>query len=492
MTSQPIIPGFYPDPSICRAGDTFWLINSSFEYLPGLPVHTSTDLITWTPAGNALTRPSQIPEHAGAASSSVFAPTIRHHDGRFWIVWTDHVRLVHGAGQFIITAEDPAGPWSDPVEVPGTVGIDPDLCWGEDGTCHLTWAAYSPTMQGIASVPIDPATGAMLGEPKLLWQGTGGAHPEGPHLYRCDGWWYLLIAEGGTERGHAVTIARSRTLDGPFESAPNNPILTHRGTAHPVQNTGHADLVELADGSWAMVYLGVRPRGVTPGFHVNGRETFLAAVDWIDGWPVVDQDRYQPAAVDHSFADDFIDATLDLRWLGVGMFPGTFTRPASGSGLVLDAESGGPGVPLLATRARDEAWTSIAIIEPTNGGAGCLELRIDERHHCSLTVDENAVQASLTIGPATQMFGRLDIEPDQSVALQIRVRLPESNPYWPADEVDVIQLSVLHGVEERLLGSFDGRYLSTEVAGKFTGRVVGVRALRGTVTLRRFTYESGK
>lgn len=490
-TTEPIIPGFYPDPSICRSGDTYYIVNSSFEYLPGLPIHASTDLVTWTPAGNALTRTSQIAEHAGAASSGIYAPTIRHHDGRFWIVGTNTLTLAEGLGHFIITADDPAGPWSDPVHVPDVIGVDPDLSWDEQGVCHLTWVSYSPGMHGIVSAPVDPATGEMPGEPRRLWQGTGGAHPEGPHLYRIDGWWYLLIAEGGTERGHSATIARAHTLDGPWESAPANPILTHRGTDHPVQNTGHADLVRLADGSWAMVHLGVRPRGVTPGFHVNGRETFVVGVDWVDGWPVVDEGRFAPPEADHSFVDVFDKADLDRRWLGTGMFPSSFTRRTDGPGLVIDSESGGPGVPLLAARVRDAEWTASARIDAT-AGTGRLVLRIDEDHECGLTFDGEAVEAALTIGPAGRTFRRVAVARGSVPVLRISVRLPEARPYLAPHEADLVELSVVTGDGgEQVLATFDGRYISTEVAGRFTGRVVGVEALSGQVVLHDMRYVSG-
>ncbi|MCT9821285.1 glycoside hydrolase family 43 protein [Microbacterium sp. W1N] len=484
---RPIIPGFYPDPSICRVGDTYYVVNSSFEYLPGLPIHESTDLVTWRFAGNALTRPSQIREHRGNPSGSVYAPTIRHHDGRFWIVWTDTNRHGEGIGQYLIHADDVAGPWSDPIEVPGTVGIDPDLCWDENGVCHLTWAPHAPHLHPLGTVPIDPETGRMLGEPKLLWAGTGGANPEGPHLYRIDGWWYLLAAEGGTERGHAVTIARARTLDGPFEAAPHNPILTHRGLPHPVQNAGHGDLVQLADGSWAMVHLGVRPRGATPGFHVNGRETFLVGVDWEDGWPVVDEERFIAVRQDASFVDDFSAPQLHGRWLGTGMFPATFTAPARGGGLTV-AAGRGPGIPLLCVRPVDEEWTVDARLH-TEAGVAALEVRIDDAHTYALVHDGAAVSAVLTIGPAVAMLGSVATGPDATV--RVRVRLPEPTSPWGEPQPDLVDLVVV-GADgaETVLASADGRYLSTEVAGLFTGRVVGVRAVSGEVVVRSFSYTS--
>ncbi|WP_410613377.1 family 43 glycosylhydrolase [Amycolatopsis sp. lyj-109] len=469
----PIVPGFHPDPSICRVGDTFYLANSSFEYVPGVPIRRSTDLVSWELIGHALTRPSQLPPSEGAANTGIFAPTLRHHDGRFHLVTTNILEA--GRGHLIVTAEEPAGPWSDPVHVPGTDGIDPDLCWDDAGRCHLTWTSFRPELPGIASVPIDPATGALLGEARLLWNGTGLAAPEGPHLYRVDGWWYLLLAEGGTERGHAVTLARARSLEGPYEPAPANPILTHRSTTHPVQNTGHADLVECADGSWAMVYLGVRPRGKTPQFHVNGRETFLAGVDWVDGWPVVAEDRFPVPPADNSFTDDFATAELHPRWVAPGAAP--VTRWAGPGELMLTRA--------LLTRALDEYWTAEAGLDVSRGTAAFV-VRIDDRHWYGLIADGGKVTATLAIGPVVQAV--TEVAAGSVVSLRIRALRPEpSGPLREADEPDLIELSVL-GAEDRVLGAFDGRYLSTEVAAGFTGRMIGVEALDGTVSLQEFRY----
>ncbi|WP_312038445.1 glycoside hydrolase family 43 protein [Streptomyces galbus] len=276
--TNPVIPGFFPDPSVCRVGEDYYLACSSFEYFPGVPLLHSRDLVHWTQIGNVLDRPGQLRLPLDSPSSGgVYAPTLRHHDGRFWLVVTN----VSGGGNLLVTATDPAGPWSDPVPLPGVPGIDPDLAWDDDGTCWCTVA-------GVGQVRLDPHTGRTLGPHRRIWSGSPGAKaPEAPHLYRIGDHWYLLIAEGGTERGHGVSVARARTPDGPFEPCPANPVLTHRGTDHPVQNTGHADLVQGPDGSWWMVLLGVRPGGGTPGWHVLGRETFLAPVDWVDGWPVV-------------------------------------------------------------------------------------------------------------------------------------------------------------------------------------------------------------
>lgn len=480
--TQPILAGFFPDPSICRVGDDYYVVASSFEYAPGVPIFTSRDLATWRQIGNVLDRPGQLRLTDGRGSSGVFAPTLRHHDGRFWMVTTniDEVRR----GVLIVSTDDPAGPWSDPVYVSGPVGIDPDLCWDDDGVCHLTWASFLPHLHGIVSAPVDPLAGELLAEPQLLWQGTGLVSAEGPHLYRIAGLWYLLLAEGGTERGHAVTIARSDSLDGPWESDPANPILSHRSTGHPVQNTGHADLVQRADGSWAMVHLGVRPRGRSPRFHVNGRESFIVGVDWEEGWPHIDESAFTVETREHDFVEDFTAQILDPRWISPGVLPTDFTRRNAAGELVIEAK--GPRN-LLAVRARDEAWT--ATVRLRVDGIARFLVRLDDHHWYGLTVDEKQVSASVSIGPASSTIAALP-RPGGPTTLRLRsLEAPRSSDGLDADEPDLVELAII-GADggAQVLGTADGRYLSTEVAGGFTGRVVGVAALAGSVVIEQFAY----
>ncbi|UGQ13972.1 glycoside hydrolase family 43 protein [Yinghuangia sp. ASG 101] len=485
MNVNPILPGFYPDPSICRAGDAYYLAASSFEYFPGVPIFRSTDLIRWEQVGNALDRATQLKVVRGleAGSAGVYAPTLRYRDGTFWLVTTNVVDRADG--HLIVHSTDPAQGWSDPVYTKGAHGIDPDLAWDEAGTCFLTW----PDAHRIMQAAVDPLTGQLLSEPRLLWTGTGLAYSEAPHLYSRNGWWYLVIAEGGTERGHAVSVARSRSITGPFDPHPANPVFSHRSTGHPVQNTGHADLVELPDGRWAMVYLGVRPRGSSPRFHVNGRETFLAGVEWADDWPVVVEDAFDVPPQPTSFTDDFTGPRLHPRWVSPGTDPHTFVRhpnPDEHPGITLAA--GRPPEAretrhLLAVRTRDAAWQAEATAPV---GDAALVVQIDDAHWAAVERQGNVLTARAVVGPFDQkLASHTGISPDDPLAIRA---VDTSGRLSLHNGPDRLELGYLDAGRFHALASIDGRYLSTEVAGGYTGRVVGVEALGTDATLTRFTY----
>lgn len=457
---RPIIPGFHPDPSVCRVGDTFYLVNSSFEYAPGVPVHTSADLRSWTRIGHVLDRPSQLDVSKAGPSGGIFAPTLRHHDGRFWMIttnWSDE------GGQLLVWATSAHGPWSEPVRIPSAVGIDPDLAWDDDGTCLMTYAGFGPNGgEGIVQSPIDPLTGEVLAERIRLWGGTGGKFPEGPHLYRVGDWWYLLIAEGGTERGHAVTIARSRSPRGPFEPGPANPILTHRGTDHPVQSTGHADLVQRADGTWAIVYHGVRARGSSPEWHVLGRETFASEVVWRDGWPVL-AGSLEPGTPDAGAP----------AWVGASRFPDGADHRRG-----LD----GPGF----SGIRQEHFYTTTRADLLVEGVGGLSIRIDPRHALDLEYGSGTVRAVWAIGDIRHELGSRPATGD--VVLEIRTRPSQGHEFSTARGPDRVIAGVVDSDGFHQLGEIDGRYLSTEVAGGMTGRMIGVFASAGRVDSRSFDY----
>ncbi|MER5639147.1 glycoside hydrolase family 43 protein [Kitasatospora sp. NPDC002227] len=487
--SNPVIPGFHPDPSVCRVGDDYYLACSSFEYFPGIPVFHSRDLVHWTQIGNALERPSQLrlPREM-PSSAGIYAPTLRHHDGRFWLIVTN----VGDGGNLLFSATDPAGPWSDPVRLPGVPGIDPDLAWDEDGTCWVTVA-------GVSQVRLDLATGETVGEVERTWSGTPGAQaPEAPHLYRIGDYWYLLIAEGGTERGHAVAIARGLTPTGPFEACPANPILTHRGTHRPIQNTGHADLVQAPDGSWCLVLLGVRPGGGTPGWHVLGRETFLAPVEWVDGWLVVGEltpELPAPAWPLHPVPaeparDEFDGAELHPRWISVRERSHHLCTTKERSGwLTLRAVGASPDendVVFVGRRQQHLSCRARTLTDPAEGRGG-LTVRLDEEHHYEIEAGAGEVRVYARIGPL-----RTEVAAHQVPAgpVVLGVDITETPPREARSGPDELSF----GFEAAdgsftVLAALTGRYLSTEVAGGFTGRVIGMYAAEGTVHFDRFDYE---
>ncbi len=480
---NPVIPGFHPDPSICRAGDDYYLACSSFEYFPGVPVFHSRDLVHWDQIGNALQRP--LPA-ATPSSGGIYAPTLRYHDGRFWLITADAT-----GATTLVTATDPAGPWSEPVSIPGVRGVDPDIAWDDEGRCWCTYA-------GIEQVRIDPRTGEVLGEPRLIWSGTPGAqYPEAPHLYRIGDYWYLLIAEGGTDRGHCVCIARGPAPDGPFEPCPANPVLSHRSTTRPVQSTGHADLIQAADGSWWMVLLGTRPRGGFPGWHVLGRETHLVPVTWAGGWPVpghaelvMPAPAWPPRPVVAPVRDDFDSADLHPRWISLRSRPaGSCSSTETPGWLTLHARGASldePDVTFAGRRPQHLSWRVRALTD-TAAGQGGLAVRLDERHHYEVEVAGGQARVLARIGPLRQTVASTPL-PERLAVLRIEAHPPGLQ--HPRKEPDVLRL----GVEDQggafsVLAELDGRYLSTEVAGGFTGRVIGLYAAAGTMRFDWFEYE---
>ncbi len=481
--THPIIAGAYPDPSICRAGDEYYLANSSFEWFPGIPIWKSTNLVDWELAGNALTRTSQFPAGKFGSSDGVYAPTLRFHEGIFYLITT----LVEDQSRhYLYTAEsgwdEPGGPeWSDPIIISGLGGIDPDLAWDPQGNCYLTCCTSSPGKYQISQAQIDVTSGKLLSDPRIIWTGTGLQWPEGPHLYQVDGEWFLLIAEGGTERGHVICVAKSTSPEGPFLSHPNNPIFTRRSTDHEVQSVGHGDLVQAPDGSWAMVYLGVRLAGAIPGFHVNGRETFLAGIDWVEGWPVVIPDRYALPPSDHGFTDAF-DGPLHPRWVSPGLPPGQSAR-VTDDGLELsqlDAPNGAPSG--IGFRVPDLRWQFFADV--LTSGSVAVRLRQDEEHWYEVSVANSVATATLRVGPAERTISRHLSGKECTLIL----RSVDANPAH-SEGPDTIELAVRDEDGEHLLLQADGRYLSTEVAGGFIGRMLLVHCPTASGTVSSVRYQ---
>ncbi len=280
---NPIISGFNPDPSICYAKKNYYIVTSSFEYFPGVPIYKSQDLFQWKLVGHCLTRKSQLDLSTVKSSQGIFAPTIRFIKNKFYMVTT----CVGGCGHFYVSADDPEAEWSDPVYIDGD-GFDPDFFEDVDGTVYFTRQNMAG---GIIQFKIDLMTGRLLSEGKIIWKGFEDVHCEGPHIYRIGEWYYLLAAEGGTHIGHMCVIGRCKQVDGVYTAYDKNPILSHRGkTDSLIKALGHGDFIKDIFNKWWIVFLGIRQVGNwEEGFwHNLGRETFLAPVYFNDdGWPVV-------------------------------------------------------------------------------------------------------------------------------------------------------------------------------------------------------------
>jgi xylan 1,4-beta-xylosidase len=484
---NPVLPGFHPDPSVCRVGSDFYLVTSSFEYFPGIPIFHSRDLVRWQQVGHCLTRPSQLPLEGANASGGVWAPTIRHHAGVFYMTTTN----VSLGGNFIVTAGAPEGPWSEPIRV-AQPGIDPSLFFEDDGT-----VLYTTSHHGAFQSRIDVRTGELLSEPKVIWSGTGGQYPEGPHLYRRGEWYYLLLSEGGTEYGHMITMARSKSPWGPFEPCQRNPLLTHRSYLSPIQGLGHADLVDTPAGEWFAVALGFRPNGYPPCYHL-GRETFLAPVTWADdGFPVFGKDgrlgieEETPLPVEPQpsvrVRDDFADAELALDF--------SFLRNPQASLYSLTERPGHlrlRGGAAGLDDAASPAWlgrkqchfdvkvaTQLDFQPSSEREEAGLVVRMNEQHHYEIFVTLRGGAPSVVlrrrIGSLRAEVASRPLPPsDQGWVLAIAAERSKYTFYVGRSQGELVRL-----------GEGETRYLSTEVAGGFTGVYFAVYATGNGVACDR-------
>jgi len=479
--SNPIIRGFNPDPSICRVDDDYYLVTSSFEYFPGLPIYHSKDLVNWEQIGHCLTRDAQLPLENASASGGLYAPSIRYHDGLFYVICTN----VSSGGNFYCTATDPSGPWSDPIHV-AIESIDPDIFWDEDGKTYFVTQGN----EGIRVTEIDIKTGKVIGPEHLVWGGIGGRFPEAPHIYKKDGFYYLLLGEGGTEYMHSATIGRSKNILGPYESSPLNPILTHAnriGQANPIQGVGHADLVQAKDGSWWLVCLGFRVTQPYSYYHILGRETFLAPVDWPQGgWPQVNGNG---------------TISLDMKTTTLPLKP--FSKPATRSDF--DTEQLGLEWQYLRNPVRDNyslsekrGWLRIKATPNTLNDAKPISaiLRRQTEHNFTastflqLESSKDNEEAGITLIQNNNHHYDLLIKKQKGKnIIQLRVKVG-SLSYIASEKIvqGNQQKLKIEGTPQQYIfsvanpdsenyseiGKLDTRYLATEVAGGFTGVMIGL------------------
>ncbi len=476
--TNPVIKGFYPDPSVCKVEDTYYLICSSFQYFPGVPIFESKDLLNWTQIGHCLTRKSQIQLETVDSSGGVFAPTIRHHNGRFYMVTTNATTQQN----FYVWTDDIYSEWSEAVFV-DQGGIDPDLYFEDGKAFFMSNGQDDNGIGGVVQCEIDIATGTKLSPSRCLWQGTGGRYLESPHMYKVKDRYYLMAAEGGTEYGHMVIYARGDSLSGPFESYPNNPVLTNRNLGgYELQGVGHGDLIEDHEGNWWMLHLGFRQSGQWLTFHHLGREVFLTPITFDeDGWFTAGHNGTTLSSFETDRISDniiqqekkiftFENTNWNLDWCHL-RHPVTENYQLKSDKVTLKGTEVTLDVPASPTfigiRQKDFDACISCDITLTNGEAG-ITLYMDEYHHYDLAIrkDESGymVIERLNIGDIKSIEHEVNLESEDHATLIIRASHERYSFFIQRDGV------------ESLLGTAHTKYLSSEVAGGFTGVLIGLYA----------------
>lgn len=501
---NPILAGFYPDPSICRKGEDYFLVCSSFSYYPGVPIFHSRDLVHWSSLGHVLNRPSQLQLPEGIRlSGGIYAPAISYnpHNDTFYMITT----AVDGIGNFIVKTQDPfSQSWSDPILLPKVGGIDPSLLFDEDGKAYIVhndapdgeakWDGH----RAIWLHNFDPETDTTFGEKQVILD--AGIDPstkpiwiEGPHLYKINGRYYLMAAEGGTSINHSEVILSAEQPQGPYTPAPRNPILTQRDLneerTDKITCVGHADLIDTPEGDWWAVFLGCRPY---EGEHYNtGRETFLLPVTWQDGYPVIlEQGKQVPmlvgkqhlTATEEAFTGNLCYSTdfseglshhfLMLRtpqeaWYRTDR-KGLHLRPTTRTIDQLSNPS------MLAHRQQHLAFTAETTLcfAPNKGDVAGLVCYQRETHHILLGKTSRAGIPQVVLIRTEQgnkeQLAAIPLTQEQATKpLTLRVS---------ADGATYTFSALIDNEELLPATAVDGRHLSTHSAGGFTGAVVGMYA----------------
>ncbi|WP_419872786.1 glycoside hydrolase family 43 protein [Candidatus Pristimantibacillus sp. PTI5] len=476
--NNPIIKGFYPDPSICKANGSYYLVCSSFQYFPGVPIFESKDLINWTQIGHCITRKSQIQLDTVNSSGGVFAPTIRYYNRRFYMTTTNDTTHQN----FYLWTDDIYGEWSDPVYV-DQGGIDPDLYFEDGKTFFMSNGTDDNGVGGIVQCEIDIETGRKLTPSHSVWQGTGGRYLESPHLYKINGRYYLMAAEGGTEYGHMVTYARGDSPSGPFEAYLQNPVLTNRNLGgYELQGVGHGDLIQDHEGNWWLFHLGFRQIGQWLTYHHLGREVFLTPVTFNeDGWFTAGHNGTTLTSFETDRISDMVtqeekkiytfentDWSLDWCYLrhpveeNYRLEQGKATL--KGTEVTLDV----PASPtFIGIRQIDFGATIACDVSLTSGESG-ITIYMDEHHHYDLAIrkEENGYKVieRLAIGDIRSIENIVDLGSANHATLVIRASHERYSFHTYVNGEDI------------LLGSAQTKYLSSEVAGGFTGVIIGLYA----------------
>lgn len=520
--TNPILAGFYPDPSICRVGNDYYITNSTFAYFPGLPIFHSTDLVNWRQIGNAMDREEQLDHSNARVTRGLFAPTIRHHKGTFYILCT----LIDKKGNFIITAKDPRGPWSNPVWLPEVKGIDPSIDFVDD-KAYVLYNSEAPDNKPlydghrtIRMYEFDIDSMKVKGEEKLIVNGGTDLSRkpiwiEGPHLFRKDGWYYLICAEGGTGYNHSEVVFRSKNVYGPYVSYEGNPILTQRhldkGRKNPVTTAGHADFVETPDGKWYAVFLACRPYG--DDLYNTGRETFLLPVDWKDGWPHILEGNEEvpyrvpvpqqasskkisnPFSGNVYFRDEFNGKTFDPRYL--------FLRNPETDAYSLSVKKGHFRLSLRPYTATEKKSASFLGFRQHNlkgyAATGMNFTARSENEKAGMMIFQNETHyyflcKSIEDGrPVVQLY-RSPAQAEEKATLLASRQLGSDRSLYLKIEADEARYSFYYAEQKDkwvlLKNNVDGAFLSTKIAGGFTGSLFALYATsNGEATTSSADYD---
>ena len=507
---NPILKGFYPDPSICRVGDDYYMVTSSFEYFPGVPIFHSKDLVNWQQIGHVLNRSSQLNLAGIHPSGGIFAPTIRYHKGTFYMITTLITNRNNTGVNFYVTAKSPSGPWSEPYLLKDAPGIDPSLFFDDDGKVYYT-GNRTPDDKPVGSKyrqiwiqELDTLKKQLVGEVTVAIE-EGALHgsivAESPHMYKKDGFYYIMIAEGGTGIDHAVTIFRSKNILGPYEINKKNPIITHRnlGKEYPIACVGHADFVETQYGEWWMVLLGVRTYG---GFHYNlGRETFLTPIAWENDWPIVNPgvgkiqfEERRPnlpvftAKKENTF-DDFNTDTLQYYW--------NFLRTPNSNFWSLKDKKGYLSLQLrpntlvdlenpsfIGRRQQDTSFFAETkmVFEPANKNesAGLVVMMNNNFHFRVEKILENDItyiQLTRRHAGKEDLIGKSSVLKDEEIVIGVKAIGQNYSFYYVQNNKTVF-----------LTQNIDGRTLSRVNTGGFTGTYIGLYSSSNGFTSKNKAY----
>ncbi|MBR0366007.1 MAG: glycoside hydrolase family 43 protein, partial [Clostridia bacterium] len=474
------ISGFNPDPSICKAGDGYYMVTSTFEYFPGIAVYHSRDLVNWKHISNAITRHTQLPLETARASAGVWAPTIRYNNGRFYIT-----APFMDAGNFIIYTDDPYGEWSDPVWV-DMDGIDPTILFDGDKMYYCANDFGSRIKlyktEGVSVAEMDPETFEIIGDIKRVWEGAGGGWLEGPHIYHIGEWYYILAAEGGTGVCHTEVAARSRSVWGPYENCPYNPILTNRNdTSKQASCCGHADLIEDNDGNRWLAHIAARPyiSGKTP----LGREVFLTPVEWREEWPVavgkkarIENEIDAEQDIIKAMEFDFKASEWEPDWMSVRGRREEYTERGNGC-LILRASTDKlndmNGIPsFAAVRQPDfecEIETELDFLPMKDGDEAGAAAYLSPLNNYRIAKRRESGRNFITVSKRADDFMQ-EIYRAEAVDGRLKFKIISHDGKY-------IFMYAVNGGEYINAGEASAKFLTTDVAERcFTGTVIGVYA----------------